>query len=118
MVQIQTILGYTKKEYELLTLSVFMQWCDKHSSTDWELQELLLSQELLNWFKIEFKELEQEFIQTTKPYVKKLAKTDALKYYSKVIFKIVEFFPSALFPDKYKVSSKPKSSNFFESHKN
>lgn len=118
MKKIEKIIGYTHKEYEILVLSVFMNWCDKHSNSDRELQHLLSYQELLNWFKMEFKALENEFIESTKPYIKNLDKVDALKYYSKVVSKILEFFPSALFPDKHKFTSRPKPVNFFESHKN
>lgn len=118
MKQIRTILGYNTKDYNLLVLSVYMNWCDKHSNNTRELQQLLSYQELLNWFKMEFKHLENEFLTTTKPYIKKLDKHDALKYYSKVVSKILEFFPSALFPDKHNFGSRPKPINFFETHKN
>jgi len=118
MKKIQQLIGYNKTEYNVLVLSVYMNWCDKHSNNQRELQQLMAYQELLNWFKMEFKQLENEFIETSKPYIKKLDKYDALKYYSKVVSKILEFFPSALFPDKHRFTSKPKPLNFFETHKN
>lgn len=117
MKQIQTILGYSKNDYKVLTLSVFLQWCDKYSNNQRELQHLMSYQPLLNWFKREFKQLESEFIDTTKPYIKKVDKATAFIYYTKVVTKIQDYFPSALFPDNHKFTS-THPVNFFETHKN
>lgn len=80
------ILGISNDTYELNILNIWFVWCSKHSSTQIQLQRLMTSPGLFNWWKQQYKKYETEFLEDAKPY--DLTQSDALNLYMRSVQKI------------------------------
>ena len=60
---IQHILNQTPEQYEHHLLDTFMVWCELHSVSNKDLQQLIINQQLYNWYLTQINLLEGEFIE-------------------------------------------------------
>ncbi len=92
---ITTILKISKEHYETTILSIWLQWCMRHSFSIIDSQKLVCNQTLFNWWQGQYRKLEKEFLEDIKPY-KELTQKDAITIYMRTVNKIHFFYSKPL----------------------
>lgn len=90
------ILQMTRADYDLKVFGLFLEWCDRYSYSDEQLQKLLTNNAIYNWFQVSLKPLEAEFKEDAQPYVEVMTANDALKLYKKHVHKLNLYYSSPL----------------------
>lgn len=105
--KVELILGISSKQLVNWQYNSFVTWADTYAENNLQLQKTLCNQAIYNWFSAEYKKLENEFIEMSKPYLQ-YSKADLASLYSDVTNKMFFLYPSALDvkPAKNKTTTK------------
>lgn len=104
MKSMETILGISKEEYELLVNNVLVSWATIYARDNQMLQKLLTDQRIVNWFNIEYLKQLKEFKRAIEPY-SNIEPKHKRKLYVDMICNIYERYPKPLLK-AYKVKTK------------
>ena len=94
--QIINLLQCTKHQYEMLVFMHFMYWCEIHSKTNEDLQCLLANSAIEQWFQIEYRKLQLNFLKLATPYNNYCNKSDRERLYRIETIHIRNLFPKSL----------------------
>lgn len=95
---IYVLLKTTPQELEMLKDSLYLNWCDEHSSNLAHLQKLMGSQKIYSWFCREYKQKEADFKEALCDLVNQNPTLDTMavrKLYDSYTSRI-RFYPKAL----------------------
>lgn len=95
---IHILLKTTPQEIEMLMDSLYLNWCDEHSSNLAHLQNLIGSQKIYSWFCREYQQKEKEFVDALADVLKATPNLEVQairKLYDSYTHRI-RFYPKAL----------------------
>lgn len=87
----------TPHQYETLVFQQYLQWCLLNSmGTDKDLQKLLANTALFNWWQVQYRHLEEIFIEDSKQYHGHCHKRVMRAFYAETTINIRDYYPKAL----------------------
>lgn len=78
---IYKLLKISKHDYEMLVFTMWLNYCQKKSFSQPQLQMLLSNTPLFNWWLQNLKMFESKFIEDVSPYAKVISSNEALRMY-------------------------------------
>jgi len=104
---ITKVLNINQSTYEHLLFNSFSQWCGNNAHSHKELQTLLSSQPIFNWFKHEYEMLQLSFYGE----VANFPQNQLLVLHEKTMKQIIGFHPPSSFINKIKKQGLPNIIN-------
>ena len=90
--RILQLLNIQAHQYELRVFSTYIEWCTKHAASDNEVQRLITSPALFNWWLETYNKLEQQFLTIVAPYINHCDQSDIERIYLNETVKIFNHF--------------------------
>ena len=90
------LLQKSPSEYELFVLGLWLDWCKTKSYSYRQLQLLMASNALFQWWLVNLRNLEEEFCQDAWPYRQTITGEDAVKLYRKHTQKLGLYYSTPL----------------------
>ena len=101
------VLNITQATHKWMQLNAFSEWCGHHAHTHKEIQTLLSSQAIFNWFRHEYEMLELSFYGQTANF----PQNQLLVLYQKTMKQIIGYHPPNSLLNKIKKQGLPNIIN-------
>lgn len=91
-------LNITPEDYETMTLSLYLRWCESVSINTRQFQNILANSAINKWFLVELDKCEADFHQLTERYINNptVCINDLKKCYTNCTFRMFNIRPMAL----------------------
>lgn len=94
--KIQKLLQLTPEAYEMKVLDNYINWCKKFEYTENDVQRMLTSPALFNWWLAEYRKFEHKFLILAEPYKAFANKEAFAKIYNQETMQIHKLFSKPL----------------------
>lgn len=95
MKPVHELLQYPLNEYKDMLLESLIHWANTHTNSHKQLQQVILTKSIQNWFLKEYKKSENEWRAIIKQYPNS-STTDKRKLYITIVSRVYTVYPNSL----------------------
>lgn len=92
----QTLLQMSPENYEKLIIDNYLLWCDLNGFNDTECQKLLANAALFRCWLVQYRSLEEDFVEAAAEYHGKACKGTMRQFYTENVIKVRDFYSRPL----------------------
>lgn len=100
------ILQISPEEFEMLQYSAYLSYCDTKTFTDNQLQMVLTSNNIFNWWHKEAKSCEESFREAAAPFIGNMDSKSAISLYMDHLERIERYFSKMLIKEALNENSR------------